>query len=144
MFSINTGMNKIIPAILDWLSRVVDFFERYWYIVPAYTAIALVIAVSYLLNASLTAANQLEQNIQQIPQIVQMEMTKTRDTLHDEGEADRLAIQNQHTETREQLEKQLEASELQRRELRLELDQMQKKINTIPTKPPRQKVFGIF
>lgn len=140
----NKIISKIIPVILVGLSKTVDFFERYWYIVPIYTAIGLVIAVSYLLDASLTAAHQLEQNIQQIPQIVEIEMLKTRMTLHDEGEANRLVIETQHTETRTQLLKELESSELQRRQLRLELDQMQKKLDTLPTKQQRQKVLGIF
>lgn len=65
-------------------------------------------------------------------------------TLHDEGEANRLVIETQHTETRTQLLKELESSELQRRQLRLELDQMQKKLDTLPTKQQRQKVLGIF
>lgn len=133
----------IWAAIFAKLSAGFNFFERRWYIIPMICTVGLIVAVSYLVNSSLVAANQLSENVKAIPIIVQTEMEKTRDVLRAEGEMNRINTETMNSETRDQLIKQLQDSESQRRAVQQELNLLKQKIAEI--KPaPRKRVLGIF
>jgi hypothetical protein len=122
---------------------VLEFIDR-WYVIPAMCLVFMTMVVLYVVHVSLVAADNLNQNIELIPKIIEIEMGKTRDVLRMEGETSRSTLKDEHSATRDQLVKDLETSEKQRQQMRLELENLKKKIDAIPTKTPRQKVLGIF
>jgi hypothetical protein len=135
----NNRFILIKEKLLNFFFKISDWIEDNWYFICIGISSLLFVFVFYLAVITLNSAFELEEEIQNIPLIIQEEMEQTRIMIKENHEA----IIDVHKETRDELVKRLESSENQREQISKQLQSLKRKIELIP-KPKRQKVLGIF
>lgn len=141
-----------LSKIWEKLVAIVDALTgKYLYVIPMVMGTMVVVIGVFVIISVFGAVDDMDKSIRSIPAIVQTEMQKTRETLRQEGDANRQVIVGQHEATRDELVQKLNAAEDERKATKAALDKLEKgqtkvqnQIDQVPKQQKRQKVLGIF
>ena len=138
LLRIRSAIVSFAKTCYGYLSVVVD---KYTYAVPIILGTVALCVASYLTYTSLNTLEQVNQTIKSIPDVIQSEMLKTRETIREESTFNRDQSLHQHAATRKDLQDNLTKIEIQRKQEKKQLSDIQKKLQE---SPKRKKFLGIF
>jgi uncharacterized membrane protein len=138
--------------VKHWALRFLKGIQVYGFDIMAFLSLQVVLCLTvFVVSHTLDTLNKINATLEKMPIIMQTEMQKTRTVMIYEAEQDRIFIEAQHVQTKDELLSKMDQIDMARKGVLQRIEQLNKnaaaekqKVVTVELPAKQRRIMGLF